>query len=172
MTTEHENAPSAAWTTLAASLDGSFSARARGLLNPKITLFDAGGEPFGRLEPHRTKGATFTTDDVDASIERADTSRQEMTSDGKPLLASQNKGSATTLEIQAAGQPYEANLSLLRNRAAARTPDGHTAARISGGLSNRRHEATFDPADPNALPIALFLLHRLNVLRSRAYRTR
>lgn len=172
MTPGPENTPPAAWQTLAASLDGSFTARARGLLNPEIVLFDAGGEPFGRLETYGIEGATFASGDLEARIERTDASLQEMTSGGKQLLTSRNKGSATALRIQATSQAYDADLSLLRNRATARTPEDHTAARISGGLSNRRYEATFDPGDPNALPTVLFLLHRLNSLRSRSYQTR
>lgn len=167
-----KNPPPAAWKTLAAPLDGSFTASTRGLLNTEIVLSNAAGEPFGRLEPHGTESATFTAGGAESSIERTDASHLEMTSGGEPLLTAQSKGSATDLEIQASGQAYDATLSLLRNRATAQTPGGHTAARVSGGLSNRRHEATFDPGDPNALPIALFLLHRLNSLRSRAYQTR
>ena len=172
MTPGPDNAPPAAWQILAAPLGGSFIARARGLLNPEIVLFDADGEPFGRLETHGTEGANFAAGEIEAGIRTTDRSTHEMTSGGEQVLTSRNKGSATTLRIQATSRAYDADLSLLRNRATARTPGDRTAARISGGLSNRRYEATFDPHDPNALPISLFLLHRLNALRSRAYQTR
>ena len=172
MTTGPENPPPAAWQNLADSLPGSFTARARGLLKPEITLLTPAGEPFGSLKPDGSAGATLTAGEAQASIEGTDGPGHEMTSGGARLLTSHPKNSATTLEIRTPDQTYTAHLSLLRNRATAQTPEGHTAARIAGGLSNRRHGATFNPYDPNALPLALFLLYRLVVLRSTAYRTR
>ncbi|MDP9439206.1 MAG: hypothetical protein M3P49_10740, partial [Actinomycetota bacterium] len=65
---------------------------------------------------------------------------------------------------------YEASISLLRNRATATASAGGEAARLSGGLTNRRYRATFDPQDPASLPIAVFLLNHIVTLRRGAYR--
>lgn len=164
--------PTTAWRTLSGSLGGSFTARARGLLDPELVLLDRTGDPFGRLAPRGTGGATLRAGDAEARIERTNISGYEMTSKGVSLLTAETSGPATTPEIRTANQAYETRISLLRNRATAQTTEDRTTARISGGLSNRRYKTTFDPEDPTALPIALFLLYRLHTLRSRAYQTR
>lgn len=171
MPTKSENA-SPAWQTLAESLGGSFTAHTRGLFNPELVLLDRTGDPFGRLAPRGAGGATLTAGDAEARIERTNTPGYEMTSKGVSLLTAETSGPATTPGIRTANQAYETRISLLRNRATAQTTEDRTTARISGGLSNRRYRTTFDPEDPAALPVALFLLYRLNTLRSRAYQAR
>ena len=172
MTTEPEHPTPPTWRTFAPSLGGLFAVRARGLLNPELVLLDRNGDPFGGLAPHGDAGATVIAGDAEAGISRPNPLLYEMTSDGKRLLTARNEGPATQLEIQAADRASKARIYLLRNRAVARTPEEHAIARVSGGLSNRRYRAAFDPQDPAALAVALFLLYRLNTLRSRAYQAR
>jgi hypothetical protein len=66
--------------------------------------------------------------------------------------------------------PDAAYVSLLRNSAVARLSDERESARVSGGLTNRRYRAIFDPQDPASLPVAVFLLHHTFALRRGAYR--
>lgn len=169
MGTGRENEIPAAWRTLARSLGGSFASRTRGILAPELTLLDPAGEPFGRLLMRGTDGADLQAGDMDSKIERVDTARYGMTSGGAELLTSGTRGSATALEIRTPIQAYEARISPLRNAAAARTPENAGAVRISGGLTNRRYQANFDEA---ALPVAIFLLYHLVMLRGRAFQTR
>ena len=163
--------PTSAWRNLSLSLGGSFTARARGLLNPELVLLDPGGDPFGNLAPHGEGGATLIAGDAEAKIKRAGPSLYEMTPDGARLPTLEAAGPATAPEIRSAHRTYGARIVLLRNRATAQTPENRTTAQVLGGFSNRRYRATFDPDDPSALPVALFLLYRLNALRSRAYQT-
>ncbi len=60
----------------------------------------------------------------------------------------------------------------MRNTAEVRPASGsEVTVRIKGGLTNRSYEVVFDAADERSLPIAVFLLYRLAVLRREAYRT-
>ena len=157
------------WQTLADALGGSFTARARGLLNPEITLSTHNGEPFGRLMMRGTEGADLAVGVIEARIRRAGDSRYVLSSGGSEVLAAEPAGSLETLHIQHGDRSYEAGISPLRNTAVARTPENKEATRVSGGLANRRYEATFDGA---SLPVAVFLLYHLVTLRGRAFQTR
>lgn len=157
-----------AWRALARSLGGSFTARARGILAPELSLLDPGGEPFGRLLPRGTEGADLEAGDATARIERTNDAGYRMVSGAAELLTSRSPGSATALGISTPDQTYTIRVALLRNLATAQTPDGDEAVRLSGGLANRRYRATFRE---EALPVAVFLLYHLVELRSRAFRT-
>jgi hypothetical protein len=85
-------------------------------------------------------------------------------------LTAETTGSATDLILRSGDRAYEAHVSLLRNSAVASLSDEGESARVSGGLTNRRYRAVFDPQDPVSLPVAVFLLHHTFALRRGAYR--
>jgi hypothetical protein len=93
-----------------------------------------------------------------------------MTGDDGEVLTARAAGSASVLTLRSGGTTYEASISPLRNSATARSSAGREAARVSGGLTNRRYRVTFDPQDPASLPVAVFLLHHTFALRSKAFR--
>lgn len=165
-----ENAASS-WEDLARALGGSFAARARGLISPELVLLTSGGEPFGRLTANEAGETRLQAGDLTARIRPRTNTTYTMTTDGNETLTAENAGPATVLTLRSGDRAYEASISLLRNSAVARSSDQKEAARISGGLTNRRYRAAFDPQDPASLPIAIFLLHRTLALRSRAFRT-
>ena len=160
------------WGDLARTLGGSFTARARGLVSPGLTLFTPANEPFGHLLGGAAGGARFRAGDLEAEIRQGESDRHAMTIGDTEILAAEPAGSPTILSLNSGDRLYEARISLLSNRATARSSTGAETARLSGGLTNRRYRATFDPEDPASLPIAIFLLHRTIELRSKAYRTR
>lgn len=166
-----DNAASS-WEDLARTLGGSFAARARGFVSPELTLLTRTGEPFGRLTAGDAGKTRLQAGDLAAWLEPRTGAAYAMTTDGDEILAAENANSATTLTLRSGDRAYEARISLLRNSAVARLSDGSEAARVSGGLTNRRYRATFDPQDPFSLPIAIFLLHRTFALRSSAFQTR
>lgn len=156
---------------LARDLGGSFAARVRGIVSPELVLLSARDEPFGRVRADETGGMRLQAGDLSATVAPAPDGGHRMTTGGAEILAAEPAGSETALRLRSDDRAYEATISPLRNSAAARSSEGKEAARVSGGLTGRRYEATFDPDDPAALPAAIFLLQRLIALRRRAYRT-
>lgn len=156
------------WKNLGLALGGSFTARARGIVSPELSLLTPDGEPFGRLTPAGDGGTRLRTGDLEARIGPRSEGRYTMTSGGEEILAAEPVGSATVLSLKSDNRTYEARASLLRGEAVARRAG--EVARISGNITNRRHRATFDPEDPASLPIAVFLLNHLFTLRSRTIR--
>ncbi len=159
-----------AWENLARLLGGSFVARVRGVLAPELILLTEGDEPFGRLTAGEDGRTHLRAGDVIAWIEpRADATYAMTTGEGETLTA-EPAGSPTLLTLRSGDRRYEARISLLRNRATATASTGGEAARLSGGLTNRRYRATFDPQDPASLPVTIFLLNHTVTLRRGAYR--
>lgn len=165
-----DNAASS-WEDLARTLGGSFAARARGLISPELILLTSDGEPFGRLTAGEAGKTLLQAGELAAWIEPRTNTTYTMTTEGDETLTAENAGSATTLTLRSGDRVYGANISLLRNSAVARSSDEREAARISGGITNRRYRAAFDPQSPASLPVAIFLLHRTFALRSSAFRT-
>ena len=157
------------WRKLRETLAGRLTARAQGLLASEFFLLDREGTRIGRLDIHGSAGASLRAGDVEARIEREGRYGYAMLSSNGEILTS--TGDPTSLEITSHNHPYEASLSLLRNRAEAGPAHKPTTVRIKGGLTNRNYEATFDPADDNSLPVALILLYHLISLRRKAYVT-
>ncbi|HEV2094376.1 MAG TPA: hypothetical protein VGR18_14545 [Rubrobacter sp.] len=159
-----------AWEDLARTLGGSFGARARGAIAPELILLTRDGEPFGRLTADEDGRTHLQAGGLAAWIEPLTDATYGMTTGDERTLTAETVGSATTLTLRSGDRAYEARISLLRNSAVARSSDEGEAARVSGGLTNRRYRAVFDPEDPASLPVAVFLLHHTFALRSRAYR--
>ncbi len=167
---DHRGENPASWEGLARALGGSFVARARGVVSPELVLLTPDGGPFGRLTADEVGDTWFQAGDLAARIEPSPGATYRMTTGDAETLTAEQAGSPTILNLRSGGRHYEARISLLRNRATARSEDGGEAVRLSGGLTNRRYRAAFDPQDPASLPIAIFLLHHTVTLRSRAYR--
>ena len=163
-TTQRDPEP---WRHLGEILEGRFTARARGLLASEFILLDTEGARIGKLEINGSDGADLRAGEVEARIERVGRSGYAMLSSGEEFLTS--TGDPTSPGITSHNHPYETSLSLLGNKAEASPAQKATTIRIKGGLTNRTYEATFDPADENSLPVALFLLYRLFSLRRKAY---
>jgi hypothetical protein len=160
----------APWTELRERLAGYFAAR--GLLALEYVLSSRTGEGFGRLRVHGPEGAELETESTRAEIERTARSRYRMLTGGAQTLVAEPAGSAHALEVRCENRVYEARLNLLRNTAAARSPGGGEAARISGGLTNRSYEVVFDAGDEGSLPVAVFLLYYTTALRRRVFLAR
>ena len=164
-----DNAASS-WEDLARTLGGSFAARARGLIAPELILLTRAGEPFGRLTAGEAGKTLLQAGDLASWIEPRTDETYRMTTGDEETLTAEITGPATTLTLRSGERAYEAGISLLRNSAVAHSSDGKEAARVSGGLTNRRYRAAFDPQDPASLPAAIFLLHHAFTLRRRAFR--
>ena len=161
----------APWKGLRENLAGSFSARARGLLATDFALLDSGGREIGRLRVLRPQGAELETGDLRAGIQRTAPRSYAMLAGGARVLSAETAaGSPGSARIRCGERVYEASLALLRNTAEALSPAGERAARVAGGLTNRRYEVAFDAHDAGSLPVAVFLLYRLVALRRGAYR--
>ena len=154
------------WSELKKDLAGSFAARARGLLGSDFTLLDHEGRRVGRLRVRGPEGADFEAGGLEAGIERTAPRRYALSAGGARVLSAEIGASPEAAEIESAGRLYEARLSLLRN-----TAEAGRAARVTGGLTNRRYEVAFDPEDDGSLPVTVFLLYRLVALRRGAYLT-
>ncbi len=163
---DHTLAP---WTGLRESLAGSFTASARGLFASDFALLDQRDREVGLLKIYGPEGANLEAGELRARIERTAHRHYAMQAGGTQVLSAETAGS--TMRIRRAERVYEAGLALLRNTAEARLPTGKRAARVAGGLTNRRYEVAFDTEDEWALPVAVFLLYRLVALRRGAYRT-
>jgi hypothetical protein len=160
------------WEALAHDLEGSFTARVRGLVSPEIVLLSARGEPFGYLRAADAGETRLRAGDLSATFAPSADAGHTLKIDGGEILDAKPAGSATALDLRSGNRTYRADISLLRNSATAGSSGGPDTARISGGLTNRRYRVTFDPGDAAALPIAVFLLDRLLTLRRGAFRTR
>ncbi|CAN5599948.1 hypothetical protein BH24ACT18_BH24ACT18_17680 [soil metagenome] len=160
-----------AWEDLASTLGGSFAARARGVVTPELILLTPAGEPFGRLTAGEAGRTHLQAGDLAAWIEPRADATYGMTTGDENILTAEPTDSPAFLMLRSGERRYEARISLLRNRATATASVGNETVRLSGGLTNRRYRATFDPRDPASLPIAVFLLHHTVTLRSKAYRT-
>ena len=159
-----------AWEDLSRLLGGSFVARVRGVVAPELILLTEGDEPFGRLTAGEDGRTHLQAGDVMAWIEPRPGAAYGMTTGEGETLTAEPAGSPASLTLRSGGRLYEASISLLRNRATATASDGREAARLSGGLTNRRYRATFDARDPASLPVAVFLLNHTFTLRRGAYR--
>ncbi len=159
-----------AWDDLSRLLEGSFVARVWGVVAPGLILLTGDDEPFGRLTAGEDGRTHLQAGDVMAWIEPRPGATYGMTTGESETLTAEPAGSPTSLTLRSGGRLYEASISLLRNRATATASGGGEAARLSGGLTNRRYRATFDPRDPASLPVAVFLLNHTVTLRRGAYR--
>ena len=158
------------WEDLARGLGGSFAARARGVIAPELILLTQRGEPFGRLTAGEDGRTHLQAGGLTAWIEALPGATYAMTTGDEKTLTTETAGSATDLILRCGDRAYEAHVSLLRNSAVTRLSDERESARVSGGLTNRRYRAVFDPQDPVSLPVAVFLLHHTFALRRGAYR--
>lgn len=155
------------WEDLEASLDGAFSARAKGFLGSEFSLSGAAGE-FGTLRIEGSDGASFEIGGIEGRIKTSGSSHR-MTVGGEVILTAGRDGSSLTVE--AGGAAFDADFSLIRNSVAARSAEigkGGKSIKISGGMANRRYEVSFE--GEGFLPVAVFLLARLASLRRRAFR--
>ena len=168
---QRRNDGASSWENLSRTLGGSFTARARGLVNPVLMLARE-NESFGQLLSDASGRTRFRAGDLEAEIRQYGNYRYVMTTGSTRTLTVEPTGSPTVLSLSSGGRLYEARISLLRNRATAMPSTGNETARISGGLTNRRYKATFDTGDPAALPIAILLLHHTADLRRKAFRAR
>ena len=159
-----------AWEDLARDLGGAFAARARGVITPELILLTRRGEPFGRLTAGEDGRTHLQAGDLTAWIEALPGATYAITTGDEKTLTAESAGPATDLILRSGDRAYEAHVSLLRNSAVARLLDERESARVSGGLTNRRYRAIFDPQDFVSLPIAVFLLHHTFALRRGAYR--
>jgi hypothetical protein len=159
------------WRRLGETLEGSFTARARGLLAPGFAILGKEGEEIGPLQIHGAEGAELGAGDLEARIERSATSGYRMLTDDAVILTAKPLGAWNAPEIECLESLYRGRLSLLRNTAEAGPAGERATIRISGGLTNRKYEAVFDAGDEGSLPVALFLLYLTVALRRKAYLT-
>jgi hypothetical protein len=159
------------WRRLGETLEGSFVARARGLLAPDFTILGREGEQMGRLEIHGAEGAVLGAGYLEARIERSAFSGYTMLTDGAEILTAGPLGAWNAPEIKYLDRLYQGRLSLLRNTARAGPAGKEATVRITGGLTNRNYEAVFDADDEGSLPVAFFLLYLTVALRRKAYLT-
>jgi hypothetical protein len=157
------------WRRLGETLEGSFAARARGLLAPEFAILGKEGEEIGRLEIHGVEGAELGAGNLEARIERSASSGYTMLTDGAEILAAEPLGAWSAPEIVCLDSLYRGRLSLLRNKAEAGPAGKRATVRITGGLTHRKYEAVFDAGDEGSLPVALFLLYLTVALRRKAY---
>jgi hypothetical protein len=154
-------APPKPWIPLSARLEGRFAAR--GLPPLGFSLLEAEGPAFGRLRPEGDRGARISVAGALAVIEREGRGRYRMLWEGVEALSAE--GPPEGFRIAPGGEPWEAEIHLLRNAAIARGPGG--CARVEGDVAGLRYAARFE--GEAGLPAALFLLHRLATARSRAF---
>jgi hypothetical protein len=159
------------WRRLGETLEGSFAARAHGLVAPDFTILSREGEEIGRLEIHAAEGAELGAGDVEARIERSVLSGYTMLTHGAEILTAEPLGDWNAPEIKCLDRLYEGRLSLLGNTARAGPAGKRATVSITGGLTNRNYEAVFDAGDEGSLPVAFFLLYLTVTLRRKAYLT-
>ncbi len=157
----------ASWQDSRDALEGFFTAQARGLLAREFDLRKDGAS-FGRLRTSDRRGAELVVGGFAATIERASGVGYRMTGGRLEVSASQ-PAAVNVLEVRAAGRLYVARASFLRNTATVRAGDGRLTARVSGNVTGRRYEVTYDETEDAALPVAVLLLHHLAILRRRVY---
>jgi hypothetical protein len=168
------NAPRTAtswWYALHQSLEGSFTARARGPLTSKFGLLDSAGKNFGRLRLRGLSIAEFESGDHTATLTQTER-RYRMVAEGEEVLTAAPKGqSIDELEVSCGSRTYEAQVGFFRNVAVASYGrGGGRAVLVSGGLVRRSYQVHFAPDDECALPAAVFLLWHVAANRRRAYR--
>jgi hypothetical protein len=159
------------WGRLGETLEGSFLARARGLLAPDFAILGREGEEIGRLEIHGAEGAELGAGCLEARIERSALSGYTMLTDGAEILTAAPLGAWNAPEIKCLDRIYQGRLSLLRNTAEAGSTGEKATVSITGGLANRNYAAVFDAGDEGSLPVAFFLLYLTVALRRKAYLT-
>jgi hypothetical protein len=159
------------WRRLGETLEGSFTAHARGLLAPGFAILSKEGEEIGRLQIHGAEGAELGAGELEARIERSATSGYRMLTDDAVILTAKPLGAWNAPEIEYLESLYRGRLSVLCNTAEAGPAGEKATIRISGGLTNRKYEAVFDAGDEGSLPVALFLLYLTVALRRKAYLT-
>src|SRR5215210_4942800 len=71
MSTMNEDPTLTPWRRLGETLEGSFAARARGLLAPDFAILGREGEEIGHLEIHGAEGSELEAGDLEARIERS-----------------------------------------------------------------------------------------------------
>jgi hypothetical protein len=159
------------WRRLGEALEGSFAARAHGLLAPEFAILGREGEEIGRLKIHGAEGGELGAGDLEARIERSALSGYTMLDGGAEILTAEPLGAWNAPEIKCLDRLYQGRLSLLRNMARAGPAGQKATVRITGGLTNRNYEAVFDAGDEGSLPVAFFLLYLTVALRRKAYVT-
>jgi hypothetical protein len=169
MSPMHEGPTLSPWRRLGETLEGSFAARAHGLLASDFAILGRTGEEIGRLEIHGAEGAELEAGDLEARIERSAISGYTMLTDGAEILKAEPLGAWNTPEIKHLHRLYQGRLSLLRNTAEAGPAGERTTVSITGGLTNRNYEVVFDTSDEGSLPVAFFLLYLTVALRRKAY---
>src|ERR687894_917245 len=87
------------WRRLGEPLEGSFAARARGLLAPDFAILGGEGEEIGSLEIHGARGAELGAGELEARIERSTLSGYTMLTDGAEILTAQPLGAWNAPEI-------------------------------------------------------------------------
>jgi hypothetical protein len=159
------------WYDLQRSLEGSFTARARGLLTTKYALLDSEGNKFGQLQLRGLSIAEFESGGRVATLMQTKGS-YHMGVEGEEVLTAAPKGqSIDELEISCGGRTYKAHVSFFRNFViASHQRGGGRAVHIAGGLVGRSYQVLFVPDDGCALPVAVFLLWHVAANRRRAYR--
>jgi len=161
----------APWRRLGETLEGSFTARARGLLASGFAILDREGEEIGRLEIYGAEGAELKAGDLEARIERSARTGYTMLAGGARILAAEPVGALNTPEIRCLDRLYKGRLSLLCNTAEAGPAGERVTVHITGGLTNRNYQAAFDAGNERSLPVAFFLLYLTVALRRGAYLT-
>jgi hypothetical protein len=158
------------WHDLQRSLEGSFTARAHGLLTPKFTLLNSEGTKFGQLHLRGLSIAEFESGGHTAALTQTERSYR-MASEGEELLTAAPKGqSIDKLDLSCGDRTYEAHVSFFRNVAVASYGSGgERAVHVSGGLMGRSYQILFVPDDGCVLPAAVFLLWHIATNRRRAY---
>ena len=169
----------AAWDALARELDGSFVARARGILGSRFSLSDDGGREWGQLRMLGSYAAEIHAGETVSEIERTGEfgNRYRMRTGKTSVLVAGPERPREGIRIFCAGSVYEAETSVLRNTSVARrlitgaeggpTEDG---VRLAGGLAGRSYQATFPKGEGGAsLAVALFLLYRNVSIRRTAF---
>ncbi|MBA2781422.1 MAG: hypothetical protein M3Q62_13715 [Actinomycetota bacterium] len=169
MSPMQEDPTLAPWSRLGESLEGSFAARARGLLAPAFVILDREGEEIGCLEIHGPQGAELEAGDLEARIEPSALSGYAMLAGDAKILEAEPVGALNTPEIRCMDRLYKGRLSLLRNTAWAGPAGERVTVRITGGLTNRNYGAVFDVGNAGSLPVAFFLLYLTVALRRGAY---
>ena len=159
------------WRRLGETLEGSFAARASGLLASDFAILGREGQEIGRLEIHGAGGAELEAGYLEARIEHSAISGYTMLTDGAEILTAEGLGAWNAHEIKCLDRLYQGRLSLLRNMAEAGPAGERVTVRITGGLTNRNYEGVFDAGDEGSLPVAFFLLYLTVALRRKAYLT-
>ncbi|CAN5435699.1 hypothetical protein BH20ACT10_BH20ACT10_11530 [soil metagenome] len=154
------------WEDLESSLPGAFSARAKGFLGSEFPLSGPDGDEFGVLRLEGS-GASFEAGGTEGRIESS-ASKHRMFIGGEEVLTAGRDGSGGSgMSIESGGDSLEAVVSPVRNSASARSGEGRELVRVSGGVSNRRYEVSFEGG---GLAVAVFLLYHVVSVRRRAFR--